>query len=58
MWSIPLLTSFGGILPLSASVGYFAVCTIASAGVTVGVVIYLCLNITVLDPLIDLVLAK
>ena len=40
----------GGILPFSEFAKFFAACTMASAGVTVGDVIYLCLNTTDSEP--------
>ena len=49
-WSIPLFASGGGILPFSAFAKFFAACTMASAGVTVGDVIYLCLKTTDSEP--------
>ena len=49
-WSIPLVARGGGMLPLSACVKFFAACTMASAGVTVGDVMYLCLKTTDSEP--------
>ena len=49
-WSIPLVARGGGMFPLSARVKFFAACTMASAGVTVGDVMYLCLKTTDSEP--------
>ena len=54
-WSIPLVARGGGMFPLSAFVKIFAACTMASAGVTVGDVMYLCLNTTDSEPRFALV---
>ena len=43
------------VLFFIASSNSFAACIIASAGVTMGAVVYLCLNNTVSDPCTDLV---
>ena len=44
-WSIPLLTSYRGILPRSALVSFWDAFTIASPVVMEGFVMYLCLNL-------------
>ena len=54
-WSITLLTSGGGVLPRSALVSCWAEFTMALPVVMEGLVVYLCLNFTVSDPLIILV---
>ena len=43
------------MLPRSTSVSCFVVCTMASAGVTPGFVVYVCLNLTVCEPRMPLV---
>ena len=55
IWSILLGTRGGGMFPRRALVSCFAAWTIASAGVIAGLVMCLCLKITVSDPLIRLV---
>jgi hypothetical protein len=55
MWSITLGTRGGGMFPRRACVSCLVAWTIASAGVIAGLVMCLCLNITVSGPLIRLV---
>ena len=47
---MPLVASGGGRVPFKKFVNFFAACTMASAGVTVGDVMYLCLNTTDSSP--------
>ena len=54
-WSMPLVASGGGKVPFRACAKFFAACTMASAGVTVGDVMYLCLKITDSEPRFALV---
>ena len=56
--SNPLWTRDGGTFPHNASVSCFVAWMIASAGVTHGLVMYLCLDLTVSEPFIPRILGN